>query len=74
VAVFGAHVSAQVTAETKGVLGDVLAEDKTHRPSTSEGDVIRLALAVGMSEVTKMPADRRVVAYAYLRGGLPLPA
>ena len=73
-AVFKAHISAQVTAVTKDGLGAVLAEDQTDGPGPSEGDVIRLAIEIGMDAVRAMGPQRRRVAYAHLRRGLPLPA
>ena len=73
-AVFTAHISAQVTAATKDDLGEVLAEDQEDGPAPSEGDVIRLALEIGMDAVRTMGPQRRRVAYAHLRRGLPLPA
>jgi hypothetical protein len=73
-AVFEAHISAQVTQAMRDGLRTVLEADRHASSGASEGDVIRLAIEVGTPALHEMGPARRAMAYACLRRGLPIPS
>jgi len=72
-AVFTEQISSQVTSGVKNALASILIEDRQDSPNTSEADVIRTALALGLPLLEDWPIDRRSKAYAMLRRGLEIP-
>lgn len=69
-AVFEGQISAQVTQGQKDALAAVLRGDRTHVVGTSEADVIRAALALGLPLLAGWSPGRRVQMYALMRRGL----
>jgi hypothetical protein len=70
VAVFEEQISSQVTSRAKNQLKAVRKIDRELVPSTTEADVIRAALALGMIELERLGSEERVGMYARHRRGL----
>lgn len=69
-AIFASQISAQVTDRQKRELRDVVAEDQVTVLKTSEADVIRLALELGLPLVKARSTMQRCKDYGSLRQGL----
>lgn len=69
-AVFEEQISSQVTTGAKDQLRAVRKIDLALVPSTTEADVIRAALALGMVELERLGSEERVGLYARHRRGL----
>ena len=73
-AVFESQISAQVTQAQKDEIGAVLDTDQEVYPGTSEADVLRAALELGLPLLADVPAGRRREMYALQRRGLRIGA
>lgn len=71
-AALDAQISAQVTTRQKEELAQYIAADSRPGRIPSEGDVIRVALALGLQALGRIDVDTRVRAYALGRRGLNL--
>lgn len=69
-AVFEGQISAQVTKGQKDTLAGLLEQDRGIVVGTSEADVIRLALALGLAQLVRRPPEHRCRMYALVRRGL----
>jgi hypothetical protein len=71
-AVFTAQISSQITKSLKDEVREVLSTDRQRVLGTSEADVIRLALEVGLRDLAGWTQAQRIEAYARQRRGLVL--
>jgi hypothetical protein len=69
-AVFESQISAQVTRAHKDLIRDVLGTDRAEHPSTSEGDVIRALIELGLPRLRELSPSVRCQMYALHRRGL----
>lgn len=68
---FTGQISAQVPQVVKDHLGGVVEQDRDVFRGTSEADVIRLVLEVGLPLVDRIAPGARIDMYARIRRGLP---
>lgn len=73
-AVFERQISAQVSTQAKNSIRTVLVADRNVILSTSEADVIRLALELGVKALSDIDPKVRCQTYALMRRGMDGPA